>query len=208
MSKPTPEVLSFQASRVADQAAAPLRKLTALELLGRAPQPISIPEFDGAVFYFSNPPAKQVLEFFESRSRIVREMQKAQKANNGDLSEADAEQVTSIITPEQTEDMRLASCKLLALMVVNEDGTPMFTLEQVSEEMSREMFMILTTEMTKFLNRGMGAGIKRAAKVKDGYDSENGDEDTKSALITLEDELDTPSTPSPESVDEDSGKNV
>jgi hypothetical protein len=199
----SPEAQSLQISRMAQQAATPLRKLTAMELLGRGPVEIHVPEFPDAVFYFRQPSAPQVIAFFESKDRIFREVEKQRKridelrVNDGVTDSGEklekAESSTSpgdLLTAEDIanissgliEEMRLSTCKLLAVMLVNETGEPVCSFDEIANEMSRENYLILAREMTTFLGAKMGV-----RKIDDQVKT---DEDVQSDLILLEDEID------------------
>lgn len=182
--------LAFHQSRLTNQVMAPLRKLTALELLGRSPVPINIPEFPDAVFYFAHPRARQIINFFQTRDRIMEGMK---EKGEGELS-VDA---VSRAGGEFIEMMRISQCDLLASILVDEDGTPVFPTseeyktggEEIANEMSRENFQIFTREMLVFL--GMSPKVqKNVTPDEDKTTGEKSDEEVRSDLITLEDELD------------------
>lgn len=194
---PSPESLSFHNSRITQQSTSGLRKLTAIELLGRTPVPVSIPEFDGAVFYFSHPSARTVISFYQARDRMLKEIEEAKKANDemrGISGEGDggAETTTleilSKIDSIATEVHDL-TCGILAETLVSESGEPIFTGEEIAQKMSRENFVILSGEMFKFLTRGLSLSKSQVENDK-ADDDEKSDDDIKADLIVLEDELD------------------
>lgn len=191
--------LAFHNSRLANQVMAPLRKLTALELLGRSPVPITIPEFPDAVFYFAHPRASKMKDFFTTRDRIMEAMK---AKGEGELTV----EAVSRAGVEFIEMMRVSQCELLASILVNEDGTPVFPTtkplnedgtpnedyvsggQEVANEMSRENFQIFTREMLVFL--GMSPKVQKNVTPADEAMGEKSDEEIRSDLITLEDELD------------------
>jgi hypothetical protein len=210
-SKPSSEALGFHSTRAAQQSMSGFRKLTALELLGRSPVPISISEFDGAVFYFSHPSARQVMTFFQSRDRIIKEIQgihakmttalvqqATEAAEEQDMMTATATAKTAVSSSTSdflgdpdagglTNEIHKLTCDLLTVVLVDESGAPMFTGDQIANEMSKDNFLIFSVEMFKFL-----VGTSKAKSVDtESEDEPKSDEEVKADLITLEDELDS-----------------
>jgi len=196
----SPEAESFHASSTTA-----LRRLTAIELLGRNPVAVRIPEFgEGVVVYMTQPNAKRMVRFFTERDRFLNDLRalrakaarlEKEKAKAAAVANEDGVTAGAADTVDRADTIpdfdfdnspvRKMTAKLIAEVITDQDGNPILTEEQVSEEMSVPNYQVLTREVMIFLG-----AMSPVSRENNEDQKKEAEDELESDLIKLEDEID------------------